>query len=261
MAFVRSGAEELFGIELTVGEGEARASMPVGPWLVGPDGLPSAGALGVLADDTFGYAVNAAAPGGGWSSTTELSVTFVRPLPTSGRVHGRALVAASDAAGGVARGELRDDAGELVAYGHGRNRYVAIPPPLEAISSGRVAHGLELPAPGEAAGLLAILGDVEVAEPGLRLTLGPRLGNPRGTLHGGISLALCELAAVYAVPGLSTTSASTHYLRPAPIGTRLLVEPTVRHRGRTLAVVEVSVRREDGAECVRATVVREASAT
>jgi uncharacterized protein (TIGR00369 family) len=261
VTFVRCGAEELLGVELTVAEGAARASMPVGPWLTGPDGLSSAGALGVLADDTFGYAVNSAAPGSGWSSTTELSVTFLRPLPATGRVHALARVAAEGAAGGVARGELRDDAGGLVAYGHGRNRYVATAPPRDAISSGRVSHGLELPAPGGVLGLLAILGDVEVAEPGLRLTVGPRLGNPRGTLHGGVSLSLCELAAVYAVPGFSTTSATAHYLRPAPLGARLVVEPTVRHRGRTLAVVETTIRREDGAECVRATVVREASAT
>jgi uncharacterized protein (TIGR00369 family) len=257
MTFIRCAPEQLFGLDLTTHEARTTSSMPVGPWLTGPDGLPSAGALGVLADDTFGYAVNSGVPGGGWSSTTELSVSFVRPLPPSGRVYGEARASHFDSSGGVARGELRDEAGELVAFGHGRNRFVSVAPPAEAIASGRVDHGLDLPAPGEVGGVLELLA-ITATEPGLRVETGPRLGNPRGTLHGGVSLSLCEAAAALAVPGMATSSATVHYLRPVPLGTDLVVEPVVRHRGRTLAVVEVSGRRADGVECLRATVMREA---
>jgi acyl-coenzyme A thioesterase PaaI-like protein len=257
VVFIRCGVEELFGVELEVAHGTATSRMPCGPWLSGPDGVLSAGALGVLADDTCGYAVNSTVPGGGWSATTELSLTLLRPLPAAGLVHGEATLAGGDAHGGVARAVLRDEAGDPVAFAHARNRFVGDAPPAAAIAAGRHEHGLSLPAPGEAADLLGLLGDVELTESGAAVVVGPRLGNPRGGLHGGMSLCLADVVAALAVPGLPTTGAQLHYLRPVPLGTRLVLEPVVRHRGRTFAVVEVVARREDGAECVRATLTRE----
>jgi uncharacterized protein (TIGR00369 family) len=258
MGFVRSGAEELFGVTMTVGASRTSGSMPPGPWLRGPDGRPSAGALGVLVDDGCGWAVNASAPGGGWSSTTELSFVVLGALPTSGSVHVEGSVTYLDEQGGLGRCELRDDAGRLVGFAHGRNRFVTQSPPPGVLESGRVEHGLALPAPGSVHGVLEVLGPgVLLGEQGLEVRVGPRLGNPRGTLHGGVSLCLCESAAALAAPGLLTTSVVVHFLRPVPDGTTLTVAPVVRHQGRTLAVVEVSGRREDGKECIRATVTRE----
>jgi uncharacterized protein (TIGR00369 family) len=257
VAFVRCAAEELFGVEVSLGDGATTSRMPVGTWAAGPDAPVAVGALGVLVDDTCGYAVNGARPGGAWSSTTELSLSVLRPLPTSGLVHAAGAVVGLGPHGGVGRTEVRDEAGELVAFAHGRNRFVGETPPADVVAAGRREHGLHLPPPGTTADLLELLGDLELDEAGAGLLVGPRLGNPRGSLHGGVSLCLADLLAAYAVPGLGTTGAVVRYLRPVPLGTRLRLDTAVRHRGRTLAHVEVAARREDGAECVRAVVTRE----
>lgn len=257
VGFIRSAPEELFGVEIAIGQGRTEGAMPLGRWLRGADDRFTAGSLGVLVDDTCGYAVNSAVPGGAWSTTTELSLTMLRLPPASGPLHTEGVLAHLDRRGGLARGVFRDGRGEVVAFGHARNRFVSDGPPADAVATGRRDHGLDLPAPGEAEDLLSVLGDVVAGESGVEVVVGPRLGNPRGGLHGGVSLCLCDLTAGLAVPGLLTTGVVVHFLRPVPLGTRLILEPVVRHRGRSLAVVEVAARREDGATCVRATVTRE----
>jgi uncharacterized protein (TIGR00369 family) len=68
-------------------------------------------------------------------------------------------------------------------------------------------------------------------------------------LHGGITLALADLAATHALddggPRLVTSSIHAVYARGIPAGSRLDVAATVQHRGRTLATVEV-LGRVDG---------------
>lgn len=95
----------------------------------------------------------------------------------------------------------------------------------------------------------------------LVLTLGPRVRNPLGNVHGGVLLGVSELAGRLAVPvgrpgqhPLTTTSISVAYLRPGrPPGELRLVSEVV-HPGRSVAQVRVSSVRADGKVCSVATV-------
>lgn len=245
MPFLATQPEQLFGVELSIeSDRTTLGSMPLGP------AAGALGSVGVLVDDLLGYAVNTAREQV-WSVTTSLAVELVAPLPTSGRLHGRARLVSADERGALARAELLDDDGRVVLYGIERGRFLTDPPLSDA---GR------WPAPDTtgAVDLLTLLGDVTLVEGGLAAVVTPRLANPRGNLHGGIAFALAELTASLAVPQLTTTTAVTvHYLRPGLPGARLVVEPVLLHHGRTLALVEVVARTEDGKAVFRGTVTRE----
>ena len=57
-----------------------------GDWMLGPDGKPCRGSLGVLADDVLGYAVVAERPVGHWAVSTEIFVDFCSVLPVDGAI-------------------------------------------------------------------------------------------------------------------------------------------------------------------------------
>jgi acyl-coenzyme A thioesterase PaaI-like protein len=52
-----------------------------------------------------------------------------------------------------------------------------------------------------------------------------------------------------------TASIHIAYVRPAPVGTRLLFTPTVIHEGRTLGLAQVISTNEAGNPCTIATLV------
>lgn len=80
------------------------------------------------------------------------------------------------------------------------------------------------------------------------------------TLHGGALMGLTDsAAAVCAVlnlpagaTGTTTITASTNFLRPAPLG-RVTATARALHRGRTTIVLEVDVRDADGRLVARTT--------
>src|SRR6478672_5645143 len=120
------GPEALFRLgQIEVDDSAAVTAlwMDVGPWLV-VDGRPAAGSLGVLMDDVLGQAVIVGRPGGHWAVTTELAVDVCAPLPSAGRLHAVGELVSVDAAGGIARGGVRDDAGHLVAVGTTWSRFI-----------------------------------------------------------------------------------------------------------------------------------------
>lgn len=107
-------------------------------------------------------------------------------------------------------------------------------------------------------GLLGIrpvlLGDGEAE---IEMTVGERLHNAMGTVHGGILLDLADVAmgvamATVATEGetFSTVSASIAYLRPVREG-RLTAAARVIQRGRTTGHLECEVRDDDGRPVAR----------
>jgi hypothetical protein len=83
--FVAGGPEKLFRVgPVTYDSERARGSMRTGGWMLSPDTEPCRGSVGVLADDTLGYAVIAEGPPGHWGVSTEISVEFCSPLPVDG---------------------------------------------------------------------------------------------------------------------------------------------------------------------------------
>jgi uncharacterized protein (TIGR00369 family) len=228
----RGRPENLFDVgPVLIEEGRARASMPTGPWLRGPDGYPSAAGLGVLLDDVLGQAV------------------LVRPLPVDGQlVEALASPALIDEAGGLARAELRDEAGHCLALATTWARFV---PGVPA----EVFDPPELPGIADRGQCLADLLHVRIGETGdLRLPARVELGNPQGVAHGGVLLSLAVMSAeqIFLGAGLDVASVRVVYVRPA--AGELSFEPVVAHRGRSLGVVRVDVKNAAGALCTTATV-------
>jgi uncharacterized protein (TIGR00369 family) len=246
----RGRPENLFDVgPVLIEEGRARASMPTGPWLRGPDGYPSAAGLGVLLDDVLGQAVLVRRLPGLWSVTTELNIDVARPLPGDGPlVEALASPALIDEAGGLARAELRDEAGHCLALATTWARFV---PGVPA----EVFDPPELPGIADRGQCLADLLHVRIGETGdLRLPARVELGNPQGVAHGGVLLSLAVMSAeqIFLGAGLDVASVRVVYVRPA--AGELSFEPVVAHRGRSLGVVRVDVKNAAGALCTTATV-------
>ncbi|MCW2759311.1 MAG: hypothetical protein JWO46_3057 [Nocardioidaceae bacterium] len=235
---VDSGPESLFRIGTVDWDGTVvSASMPTGPWLTGPDGRTSPGALGVLVDNVLGYTIIGGAPSDHWSVSTEISIDLIAPLPTdAGSLHAEARMAHVDALGGLAVGRVTDDAGRLVAITRERGRHIPTSPSTGMTS---VRFDVDPTVPD-----LETLLETRRTDDGLELEVRAILQNPMHDLHGGITLAVADLAAALALrdggPELVTASIHVVYARGIPADAVLTVTPTVRHRGRSLATVDVT---------------------
>lgn len=246
----RGRPENLFDVGPVLAEsGQARASMPTGPWLRGQDGHLSPAGLGVLLDDVLGQAVLIRRTAGLWSVTTELNIDVAAPLPADGQVVGAtASPVLLDSAGGLARGEVRDAAGRCLAVGTTWARYM-LGIPAEVLNPPSLPDGIVR---GEC---LADLLEVHIADTG-RLGLPARadLGNPQGVVHGGVLLSLTVMSAERLLHdhGLEVASVRIVYVRPA--AGELTFEPVIVHRGRSLGVLRVDVKNATGTLCTTATI-------
>jgi uncharacterized protein (TIGR00369 family) len=119
--------------------------------------------------------------------------------------------------------------------------------PAELPEDAGPAAGEPVAGAAPATSLAELLGtEVRLAEGGaeLDITVTSGLTNPLGNLHGGITLAACDLAAQAALleAGGPTQTASVHvaYPRPMPLGTTPRFEARVLHNGRSLGIVRVT---------------------
>lgn len=230
----------LFGIDdLDVNDATVSGTMPTGPWLRGPDGMLSVGALGVLIDNVLGYRVLESCADDRWSVSTEITVEVSSGLQSPGaRLSAEAESACVDEVGGLAVGRVLSEAGDVVATCSQRGRFLPLsraaldPPEL-------MAH------PGR--GSLAELFDLQLtpAAGRVKVQCSPLTQNPMRNLHGGVSLCVAEMAATLALttrfgPALSTASIHVTYLRPIPAGSSLTTSARVIHRGRSFGVVDVT---------------------
>jgi acyl-coenzyme A thioesterase 13 len=86
----------------------------------------------------------------------------------------------------------------------------------------------------------------------VRLPVREAVQNLNGALHGGAVATLVDVVGTLAImtadrdhrPGVST-DLNVSWLSPAPGGSTVLVEATVLKSGRTLAFVQVDIRREN----------------
>jgi acyl-coenzyme A thioesterase 13 len=97
--------------------------------------------------------------------------------------------------------------------------------------------------------------EVEGGRARVRLPVSKALQNVNGVLHGGAVATLVDVVGTLAImsgdrdhrPGVST-DLNVSWFSPAAGGSNVLVEATVLKTGRTLAFVQVDLRREaDGA--------------
>jgi uncharacterized protein (TIGR00369 family) len=257
LPIVDAGPEALFRVGRVVADGATvRGSMPLGPWLHGPDGAISAGSLGVLIDNVLGYAIIATRPPDHWSVSTEITLDVFDGLRSGRgtRFAADAHTVHADAVGGFATGQVYDEGGDLVAQCTQRGRFV---PAGSAFDETPAPDGLVLDADDMAALIDA------TATPGsdgvrVHLETTAALQNPMHNLHGGIALAASDLAGCLALaetPGPPLVTASVHivYARPIRAGAAPEFRATVAHRGRTLGLVDV-VGLVDGRPCTIARV-------
>ena len=95
--------------------GSAVVRLPASGHLAAPGGGLLPGAFAVLADACCGCAIATALPAGGAALTAQLRVEFIRPMPLGQAwIEGRAEADAIDDDGGLARGEIVDQADQLL---------------------------------------------------------------------------------------------------------------------------------------------------
>ena len=249
----------------TQASGEVMLSMPTGPWLRGPDGLPARAALGVLIDDVLGNSILGYRPANSWPVSTEISVDYVSRPPSDGLpVQARSRMLSAPPAGALAAGEVIDSSDTVLAVATARFHFV----PGEPVVPGEPAGGNPgrertepgVVAPAEPGSLLALLGaDLRGDAMGATLTLaaGPQLANPRGFLHGGIALCASQLAgerALSADGGLAATAIRIAYVRPVVLSGAVRFTARVVHGGRTFGVAQVTVTGPTEKLCTVATV-------
>lgn len=238
------GPEHLFRIgPVTVDGDVVRLSMTTGEWLRDGGSGSAAGALGVLLDDLLGQAVIVHRPDGSWAVTTELAIDVCGPLPADGsRLEAEARLVSRDDAGGLSRGAVRAADGTVVAVGTTWSHFVAGVP--ESVYAGSYGPPPSDRTAGSLAEMLGVVGEV--------LPDRAELLNPRGFVHGGVLACVTEMIARRAVPGLATASLRVAYVRPAVAP--VVLTPTIRHGGRSFAVVDVEARGADDRICAIATV-------
>jgi uncharacterized protein (TIGR00369 family) len=249
----------------TQASGEVMLSMPSGPWLRGPDGLPARAALGVLIDDVLGNSIIGCRPANSWPVSTEISVDYVSWPPSDGLpVQARSRVLSAPPTGALAAGEVTDTAGTVLAVATARFHFVAgepvVPGEPAGGNPGRQRTEPGVLAPPEPASLLALLdADLRGDAMGATLTLaaGPQLANPRGFLHGGIALCASQLAgerALSADGSLAATAIRIAYVRPVVLSDTVRFTGRVVHGGRTFGVAQVTATGPTEKLCAVATV-------
>jgi uncharacterized protein (TIGR00369 family) len=277
-------AYRTLGLELrSAAAGAAVARLPVSQHLASPAGDLLPGAFAVLADACCGCAVATALQAGGATVTAQLRVEFIRPLPP-GRawIEGRAEADAVDDDGGLARGEIVDEADQLLGVASLRlmkasrrgfrdtaaTSGTAVPAPAPV---GDATRGSAAPAPAADAAtrgttrnpasefLGAVSRQADSGASAWTLRPPPGTANSQGMVHGGVLGLLAHQVASDAQrsllgPGeqLIPLDLVVNYYRGVPASGRL-VAATARltHRGRRFVVAEGEVTGPDGKPALR----------
>jgi acyl-coenzyme A thioesterase PaaI-like protein len=244
---VPSGPEAVFGVgSVDVRLDGVHGTMPLGPVLTGPDGRPSAGALGVLVDDVTGYAVIDGLVGGRWSVSVEIWLDMLAPLPATGSLAAQARVVHATADSAFTEGWVADDAGTRVAVCRQRGRAIGEGPEDLAPSSFALPQQ-----PSDVADLI-VLSPLDADSARLRVV--PHLENPRRMLHGGVSLCASEVTAVRSrmAAGVDLPTSSVHiaHTRAIPAGSEVMFRARTRHAGRSFWVTEVTGWADGRIACV-----------
>lgn len=247
------GPEELFRVEEGVRTGDlVRWSMRSGEWMRGPDAVPSGAALGVLVDDMLGNAIFPHCPAGQWPVTTEISVDYLAPPPCDGQpILARSRPVSVRPEMALASGVVEDGAGTTLAVATLRCQSVPAPPEVAPSTppNGRLSAGHD--------SLISMLGaSVTSHDEGvtLRLPPEPAFANPRGGLHGGITLCASQLAGAQALSMGATASTRIAYLRPIDISEPVDFVARIVHGGRAFGVARVTTYGRAGKPCTVATV-------
>lgn len=110
---------QLMGMEIdSLDEGRVQFSLAARPDMTNPIGSLHGGVCATLLDSVMGCAVHTALEAGVGYGTLELKVNYIRSVPTDGRRitgYGKTIHVGRRTA--TAEGEIRDEAGKLIAHG------------------------------------------------------------------------------------------------------------------------------------------------
>ena len=243
-----------------VRDGHARFSMPISPWLAGPDGAVGLGPLTIPTDAAMACAIIAGLRPHTGLTTTELSLRRLRAAPLGQRLTAEGRLV--DWGDGVALADcsLVDETGALIA--RAESLCVTLPLAAEAAEPGAAPSppaGAPAASPdpwqrpnAPAEGLAALTGlrvlaahdgQAEVVLPASPWLCAP----PPGRAQGGMVAVLAEAALSAAIdPGTErrfvTTELKVNYLRPLLTdGGLARARARLVHRGRRIAVASVEV--------------------
>lgn len=117
----------LTGMRITeVGQGSVTFTMPISDWLLTPQGVVLGGAVAILADGPLGSAVHTMLPPHSGYTTTELSLSMVRPVPRRGQLIARGSLVHGGRRLALTEVYVTDGNGRLLA--HGTSRCFVFPP-------------------------------------------------------------------------------------------------------------------------------------
>src|SRR5581483_929653 len=230
-----------------------------------PDPVAATALICVLTDTAAGVASALGRPYGEGGATVELRIDHTAPLhPDSRRLHADARRVHVGGGASLAEAVLHDDRGRTLARAHGHFAHVpgdwSAPPEVSPHVPGEPAFG---PAELSAALTLDPAADGSAdrfadgsADPFVRtVRLTGVLANPRLQIHGGVVVALAQLAqrdvrdaatsAGAAAPRL--LSISVDYLRPADCdGSTLTCRSEYTRHGKRFSTLRTELVRPDG---------------
>lgn len=119
------------------GFGSSVFTMPATEWLLPPQGLLYAGSLAILADGPLGGAVQTVLPAGTPYTTSDLSMSLVRPAGAGGTLVARGRIVHVGRSVGLSEVYVEDEHGRLIA--HGSSRCYIFPTFETAPSTGALA--------------------------------------------------------------------------------------------------------------------------
>lgn len=228
-------------------------SMVEGPWMAGGDGVRRLATLAMLADIGTSMPALIHRPTPDLAPVTaSLAIDFAAAAADAiGPFRAEAELIEATAESGLARGEVLDRAGDVIATVSISVRYVPIPAGLDTLDETfpfRAEEDLHI---GEVLRIDYELG--AKGEPGVAngsLEVAPWLCSPRGTMHGGMIPIAADDLAIRLLGGAALWRASTiwvNYIRPSMAGITVSLRARLVHHGRNRAIVAVDGVREDGA--------------
>lgn len=251
--FVIGGAERLLRISAaTMSADSAELHGQSGAWFADPAVGVCRAALGVVLDDVTGYVVAAGSPADRWPVSLGIRLDLLADPPLDGgamTATGRLID--RDESSGTTRGEVHGPDGRILALVTQRSH-------LLTMHERPGTPKIDAAAPGPEVSLREALGIRELAADVVELPPNPYAANGMGNVHGGILIAGMEFAAMSALGAageLRTTSVDTAFVRPADARQPTTFRSEVRHRGRSLSVVEVTASATSGKPCGLATVI------
>ena len=141
--------------------GRAAFAMPASPWFQLARGLVTPGIVALPADAALGTAFATTVPAGTVTTTSELTINYLRPIRMK-RLAARAAVIDATAYQGLIESSVVDEDGRMVA--HLTSRYITLRPPIElATLTGEIPVSNDPPL--EAGLYLRDLADDDVAAP------------------------------------------------------------------------------------------------